>query len=164
MIKILLSKDPPSFVHGECDRHAQAQQHELKIFIAKLSSRNRYGFALILLCNMFCKFICCSWRYCIRGYSQEIEWRDEHYVPETIDKHLEISRVIVGAFQLACSSFVGMGNIITKEVLDWLLTYPELLKCFTTFVRLSNDITSTEVFLYLDTSLCIFYTLQYQQI
>ncbi|KAG0522677.1 hypothetical protein BDA96_07G058200 [Sorghum bicolor] len=80
----------------------------------------------------------------VRGYSQEIEWRDEHYVPETIDKHLEISRVTVGAFQLACSSFVGMGDIITKEVLDWLLTYPELLKCFTTFVRLSNDITSTE--------------------
>ncbi|CAD6341067.1 unnamed protein product [Miscanthus lutarioriparius] len=80
----------------------------------------------------------------VRGYSQEIEWRDEHYVPETIDKHLEISRVTVGAFQLACSSFVGMGDIITKGVLDWLLTYPELLKCFTTFVRLSNDITSTE--------------------
>jgi beta-farnesene synthase len=100
----------------------------------------------------------------VRGYSQEIEWRDEHYVPETIDKHLEISRVTVGSFQLACSSFVGMGDIITKEVLDWLLTYPELLKCFTTFVQLSNDNTSTEVFLCLDTSLCIFYTLQYQKI
>ncbi|RLN05052.1 hypothetical protein C2845_PM13G04240 [Panicum miliaceum] len=80
----------------------------------------------------------------VRGYSQEIQWRDEHYVPETINEHLEISRVTVGAFQLACSSFVGMGDIITKEVLDWLLAYPELLKCFTTFVRLSNDIASTE--------------------
>ncbi|WVZ94928.1 hypothetical protein U9M48_040755 [Paspalum notatum var. saurae] len=80
----------------------------------------------------------------VRAYSQEIQWRDEHYVPETIDKHLEISRVSVGAYQLACSSFVGMDDIITKEVLDWLLTYPELLKCFTTFVRLSNDIASTE--------------------
>ncbi|PUZ50279.1 hypothetical protein GQ55_6G046300 [Panicum hallii var. hallii] len=80
----------------------------------------------------------------VRGYSQEIQWRDEHYVPETINEHLEISRLTVGAFQLACSSFVGMGDIITKEVLDWLLAYPELLKCFTTFVRLSNDIASTE--------------------
>jgi hypothetical protein len=60
----------------------------------------------------------------VRGYSQEIQWRDEHYVPETINEHLEISRVTVGAFQLACSSFVGMGDIITKEVLDWLLAYP----------------------------------------
>ena len=82
----------------------------------------------------------------VRGYSQEIEWRDEHYVPETIDKHLEISRVTVGAFQLACSSFVGMGDIITKGVLDWLLTYPELLKSLTTIARLMNDIASTKVF------------------
>lgn len=95
----------------------------------------------------------------VRGYSQEIEWRDEQYVPETINKHLEISRVTSGAFQLACSSFVGMDDTITKEVLDWLLTYPELLKCFTTFVRLSNDIASTEVFLYLHTPLCVFCTL-----
>jgi len=82
----------------------------------------------------------------VRGYSQEIEWRDEHYVPETIDKHLEISRVTVGAFQLACSSFVGMGDNITKEILEWLLAYPELLKSLTTIARLSNDIASTKVF------------------
>lgn len=81
----------------------------------------------------------------VRGYSQEIKWRDEHYVPETIDEHFDISRVTVGAFQLACSSFVGMGDAVTNETLDWLLTYPELLKCFTTFVRLSNDIASTKV-------------------
>ncbi|TVU42965.1 hypothetical protein EJB05_09392, partial [Eragrostis curvula] len=80
----------------------------------------------------------------VRGYCQETKWRDEHYVPETINEHLEISRVTVGAFQLACSSFVGMGDVVTKEMLDWLLTYPELLKCFTTFVRLSNDIASTK--------------------
>jgi beta-farnesene synthase len=38
-----------------------------------------------------------------------------------------------------------MGDIITKEVLDWLLAFPELLNCFPTFARLSNDIASTEV-------------------
>lgn len=83
----------------------------------------------------------------VRGYSQEIKWRDEHHVPKTIKEHLELSRATVGAFQLACSSFVGMGDIVTKGTLDWLLTYPELLKSFTTFVRLSNDIASTKVFL-----------------
>ena len=82
----------------------------------------------------------------VRGYSQEIKWRDEHYVPETIDEHLEVSKATVGAFQVACSSFVGMGDIITKEILDWLLSYPKLLKSMTTFVRLSNDIASTKVF------------------
>ena len=82
----------------------------------------------------------------VRANCQEIKWRDEHYVPKTINEHLEISRATVGGFQVACSSFVGMGDdIITKEILDWLLTYPELLKCFSTIARLSNDIKSTEV-------------------
>uniref|UniRef100_A0A0E0EIF4 Uncharacterized protein n=1 Tax=Oryza meridionalis TaxID=40149 RepID=A0A0E0EIF4_9ORYZ len=80
----------------------------------------------------------------VQGYSQEIKWRDEHYVPKTIDEHLEVSRATVGAFEIACASFVVMGDIVTKETLDWLLTYPELLKCFTTLARLSNDIVSTK--------------------
>ncbi|RLN05636.1 beta-sesquiphellandrene synthase-like [Panicum miliaceum] len=80
----------------------------------------------------------------VRANCQEIKWRDQHYVPKTINEHLEISRATVGGFQVACSSFVGMGDIITKEILDWLLTYPELLKCFSTIARLSNDIKSTE--------------------
>jgi hypothetical protein len=83
----------------------------------------------------------------IRGYSQEIRWRDEHYVPKTINEHLELSRTTIGSFDLVVSSFVGMGDIIKKEILDWLLTYPELMKSFTTLCRLSNDIASTKVLL-----------------
>jgi beta-farnesene synthase len=51
----------------------------------------------------------------------------------------------VGAFQLACASLVGMGDFITEDTLDYLLTYPKLLKSYTTCVRLSNDIASTKV-------------------
>ncbi|CAO2189628.1 unnamed protein product [Urochloa humidicola] len=80
----------------------------------------------------------------VRASSQEIKWRDEDYVPKTIDEHLKISGATVGGFQVACSSFVGMGDIITKEILDWLLTYPELLKCLSIIARLCNDIKSTE--------------------
>uniref|UniRef100_A0A0D3GWQ9 Sesquiterpene synthase n=1 Tax=Oryza barthii TaxID=65489 RepID=A0A0D3GWQ9_9ORYZ len=80
----------------------------------------------------------------IKGYSEEIKWRDDHYIPKTIEEHLELSRTTVGAFQLACASFVGMGDFITKDTLDYLLTYPKLLKCYTTCVRLSNDIASTK--------------------
>ncbi|TVU42964.1 hypothetical protein EJB05_09391 [Eragrostis curvula] len=58
----------------------------------------------------------------VRGNSKEIKWRDEHYTPETINEHLELSGTTVGAFQVAVSSFVGMGDIVTTEILDWLLT------------------------------------------
>jgi hypothetical protein len=81
----------------------------------------------------------------MRGYSEEIKWRDEHYVPKTINEHLELSRTTNGSFHLVISSFVGMGDNRTKEIPDWLLTYPELMKSFTTLCRLSNDIASTKV-------------------
>uniref|UniRef100_A0A0E0ARA5 Sesquiterpene synthase n=1 Tax=Oryza glumipatula TaxID=40148 RepID=A0A0E0ARA5_9ORYZ len=42
----------------------------------------------------------------VQGYSQEIKWRDEHYVPKTVDEHLEVSRATVGAFEIACASLV----------------------------------------------------------
>uniref|UniRef100_A0A0E0QET6 Uncharacterized protein n=1 Tax=Oryza rufipogon TaxID=4529 RepID=A0A0E0QET6_ORYRU len=42
----------------------------------------------------------------VQGYSQEIKWRDEHYIPKTVDEHLEVSRATVGAFEIACASFV----------------------------------------------------------
>ncbi|EEE68113.1 hypothetical protein OsJ_26180 [Oryza sativa Japonica Group] len=80
----------------------------------------------------------------VQEFSQEIKWRDDHYIPKTIEEHLELSRKTVGAFELACASFVGMGDLVAKETLDCLLTYPELLKSFTTCVRLSNDIASTK--------------------
>ncbi|KAL6659361.1 hypothetical protein ACP70R_003401 [Stipagrostis hirtigluma subsp. patula] len=80
----------------------------------------------------------------VRGHCQEIRWRDEHYVPKTINEHLELSRATVGGFQVACTSFVGMDESITKETFDWLLTYPEVFKSFTTIARLSNDIASTK--------------------
>ncbi|TVU42977.1 hypothetical protein EJB05_09404, partial [Eragrostis curvula] len=80
----------------------------------------------------------------VRGYCQEIKWRDEHYVPETINEHLELSRATVGAFEVTCASFVGMSDIVTKEILDWLLTYPKLIKSYTTLSRLCNDISSTK--------------------
>lgn len=85
----------------------------------------------------------------VQGNSQEIKWRDDHYIPKTINEHLEVSRETVGAFQVACSSFIGMDDFITKDTFDWLLTYPQLLKSYATLSRLSNDIASSRVYFYL---------------
>ncbi|KAG8046604.1 hypothetical protein GUJ93_ZPchr0008g11863 [Zizania palustris] len=80
----------------------------------------------------------------VQGYCKEIKWRDEHYIPKTIEEHLEVSRKTVGAIEVACISFVGMGDHITKGTFDWLFTHPEILKSFATLSRLSNDIVSTK--------------------
>ncbi|KAL6840795.1 hypothetical protein ACP4OV_029321 [Aristida adscensionis] len=79
----------------------------------------------------------------VQAYTEELKWRDENYMPKTMDEHLRLSMRSSGAFPLACASIVPMGEI-TKETLEWAIGYPQLLKSFDTFVRLSDDIVSTE--------------------
>lgn len=89
-----------------------------------------------------------QWKQLVQAYIKELKWRDEDYVPKTMSEHLEVSMRSVAAFFLACASFVGMDDIKTVETFKWVLGYPQLLKSFGIFVRLSNDIVSTKVFLY----------------
>ncbi|KAL5220784.1 hypothetical protein ABZP36_025497 [Zizania latifolia] len=81
----------------------------------------------------------------VEAYTKELKWRDEDYVPKTLGEHLDVSMRSSGGFTLAASSFVGMGEIaITKDIFEWILSYPSLFKSFDTFVRLSNDIVSNK--------------------
>ncbi|KAL6840797.1 hypothetical protein ACP4OV_029323 [Aristida adscensionis] len=80
----------------------------------------------------------------VQAYIKEIKWRDEDYVPETMSEHLQVSLESVGSVMVACAAFVGMGDIITRETFEWVLSYPQFLKSFGIFVRLSNDLVSTK--------------------
>nr|QJA42380.1 terpene synthase TPS30 [Setaria viridis]TKW08761.1 hypothetical protein SEVIR_6G045800v2 [Setaria viridis] len=77
-------------------------------------------------------------------YSKEAEWRDEDYVPETMSEHLQVSMESIGSVALACAAYVGMDDVITKDILEWVLSYPQFLTSFGIFVRLSNDLVSTK--------------------
>ncbi|CAD6333108.1 unnamed protein product [Miscanthus lutarioriparius] len=79
----------------------------------------------------------------VQTYCKEIKWRDEDYVP-TMSEHLQVSAESIGSIALTCAAYVGMGDIITKETFKWLLSYPQFLTSFGTFVRLSNDVISTK--------------------
>jgi len=84
----------------------------------------------------------------VQQYYNEIKWRDEDYVPETMSEHLQVSMESIACVPITCATFVGMGDIITKETLEWLLSFPQFLMSFGIYVRLSNDVASTMVFLY----------------
>ncbi|KXG24532.1 sesquithujene synthase A [Sorghum bicolor] len=79
----------------------------------------------------------------VQLYCKEIKWRDEDYVP-TMSEHLQVSEESIGSIALTCAAYVGMGDIITEETFKWLLSYPQFLTSFGTFVRLSNDVVSTK--------------------
>lgn len=84
----------------------------------------------------------------VREYTKEIKWRDEDYVPKTLKEHLKVSLISIGGTLVLCSAFVGMGDVVTKKIMEWVMSDAELVKSFGIFVRLSNDIVSTKVFLY----------------
>lgn len=86
----------------------------------------------------------------VQAYTDELKWRDQGYVPKTMNEHLEVSARSSGGFTLASASlFVGMGDIESKDIFQCILSYPPLFKSFDMFVRFSNDIVSSKVLLYL---------------
>jgi (S)-beta-macrocarpene synthase len=88
----------------------------------------------------------------VQAYTKELKWRDENYVPKTLDEHLEVSARSSGGFTLASASlFAGVGGIDSDDTFEWVLSYPQLFKSFDMFVRFSNDIVSSQVLLYLCT-------------
>ncbi|PWZ44082.1 (S)-beta-macrocarpene synthase [Zea mays] len=80
----------------------------------------------------------------VREYTKEIKWRDEDYVPKTLKEHLKVSLISIGGTLVLCSAFVGMGDVVTKKIMEWVMSDAELVKSFGIFVRLSNDIVSTK--------------------
>nr|AAS88571.1 terpene synthase 4 [Zea mays] len=77
-------------------------------------------------------------------YSKEIKWRDDDYVP-TMSEHLQVSAETIATIALTCSAYAGMGDMsIRKETFEWALSFPQFIRTFGSFVRLSNDVVSTK--------------------
>ncbi|XP_065048733.1 alpha-humulene synthase-like isoform X2 [Musa acuminata AAA Group] len=78
------------------------------------------------------------------AYFEESKWRDQHYVP-TLEEHLHVSLVSSAYPMLECASFVGMGEIATKEAFEWITSFPKIVRASAIIVRIMNDITSHEL-------------------
>ena len=65
----------------------------------------------------------------------------------TVEEHLRISMMTIAYPLLACASFVGMGDVATKEAFEWVTSYPTILKASSIIFRVVDDINSHEVLL-----------------
>ncbi|CAK9142772.1 unnamed protein product [Ilex paraguariensis] len=74
----------------------------------------------------------------IRAYFQEAKWFNEDYVPTT-EEHMEVALVSCGYMMLSTTSFVGMGELATKEVFDWVSSEPLIVRASSVINRLMND-------------------------
>lgn len=86
----------------------------------------------------------------VKCYNAEVKWRDERYIPADVDEHLEISMGSIAGMQTLVLTFVSLGNVTTREAIDWALTCPKIVKGVSVIARVMNDIMSHEV--------CIHYT------
>nr|CAB3479944.1 unnamed protein product [Digitaria exilis] len=79
-----------------------------------------------------------------KSYHAEVTWRDEHYVPADVDEHLQISLGSIAAMQTVVLTFVSLGDVTTREAIDWAMTYPDIVRGVTVIARIMNDIMSHE--------------------
>ncbi|CAO2176077.1 unnamed protein product [Urochloa humidicola] len=77
-------------------------------------------------------------------YHAEVKWRDERYVPANVDEHLELSMESIAAMQTLVLTFISMGDVTTREAIDWARRYPKMVKGITVIARILNDIMSHE--------------------
>lgn len=77
----------------------------------------------------------------IRGYYEESRWLLHHHIP-TLEEYMDVALVSTSYRSLAITALVGMQDISTKDIFEWLLSDPKIVKASATVLRLMDDITS----------------------
>ncbi|WVZ95133.1 hypothetical protein U9M48_040934 [Paspalum notatum var. saurae] len=79
-----------------------------------------------------------------KRYHAEVKWRDEHYVPSTVDEHLQISVRSSACMHITNIAFISLGDVTTREAVEWAFTYPKIIRGVCIVGRIGNDIVSHE--------------------
>jgi (-)-germacrene D synthase len=85
----------------------------------------------------------------VRAYNKEVRWREQGYVPATVEEHLQVSARSGACHLLSCASFVGMGDVAGEEAFEWVCSVPKLVQALCIILRLSDDLKSYEVIIIL---------------
>ncbi|KAM7489235.1 hypothetical protein LguiB_026719 [Lonicera macranthoides] len=73
-----------------------------------------------------------------RAYFDEANWYHKGYVP-TMEEYMDVAMASAGYGMLAITSFVGMGDLVTKQAFDWVSNNPLIVEACTLYSRLAND-------------------------
>ena len=80
----------------------------------------------------------------VKAYFEEAIWWKEKYIP-TMEEYMSNALISCGYPMLSTKSFVGMGDIVTKEVLEWVFKEPKIVIAASIINRLMDDIVFNEV-------------------
>ncbi|MED6198498.1 hypothetical protein PIB30_066826 [Stylosanthes scabra] len=73
------------------------------------------------------------------AYLVEAKWCHESYIP-TYDEYK--TNGISAGYPLFTTAFIALGEFATKEILDWVSSYPKIIKAVSIIGRLTNDTAS----------------------
>ncbi|KAM3221878.1 hypothetical protein P3L10_021148 [Capsicum annuum] len=80
----------------------------------------------------------------LRAYFQEAKWYHGKNVP-TMDQYIKNGIPSSTYLLLAATSWLGMGDVATKEAFDWISTEPTVLVASCIIARLLNDLVTHEI-------------------
>ncbi|GLU14901.1 hypothetical protein SLE2022_314420 [Rubroshorea leprosula] len=84
-----------------------------------------------------------SMKRIVKAYLAEAKWCQESYVP-LMEEYMQVALISSTYPMLITNSLVGMGEVATKEVFDWISNTPQMLKASTIIGRLTDDIVTHE--------------------
>ncbi|KAA8526917.1 hypothetical protein F0562_008854 [Nyssa sinensis] len=79
----------------------------------------------------------------VRAYFVEAKWFQEGKTP-TMEEYMCNALLTSGYYMLTSTSFVGLGEIVTKEAFDWVLRDPKIVRASAIIGRLMDDMVSHE--------------------
>ena len=80
----------------------------------------------------------------VRAYYEEAKWLQVQQIP-TMEEYMPVALVTSAYSMLATTSFVGMGDAVTKESFDWIFSKPKIVRASAIVCRLMDDMVSHKV-------------------
>lgn len=89
----------------------------------------------------------------VQSYFDEAGWLHEAYTP-TMEEYMSVAVGSATYFLITTTAFLLMGDIATKEVLEWASNKPKIITASSMVGRLMNDIVSHKVCTILSKLIC----------
>ncbi|KAJ1689022.1 hypothetical protein LUZ63_013177 [Rhynchospora breviuscula] len=77
------------------------------------------------------------------SWMQEVVWRAEGYMP-SFNERMKSTIDDVASADAVCCILIGMGEVVTEEILRWLTELPDIVMHHTTLARYIDDVVSYE--------------------
>lgn len=88
--------------------------------------------------------LCVQYKDLSKNYYIEQQWAHSGYVP-TLEEYMRVALITAAYQMLTLVSYVGMGDVATREAFEWVKNMPKLVQAASIVGRFTDDIQSNQV-------------------